>query len=459
MGKKRFLSRLTSVIVNSSNEGWGSQVYPVDMLQYDDNDEAAVVKKKDMTARLAWMEAGGYYGYEKSIRETLQENYARGKHGFMDVTFAKYLLDGRAVWVFEYEHNTKTVDNIPWYKWYELPEKERDQWHPTIRYGVKSDNSDDDLLDMPKVWPDDKEFITAFAEAFWEMAGVWLGMKLDKDVETVQLKVPKHNNGQMPNFVIGITGKSVYLRVGFNLSANDIESLSDDDRYAFTIAIQEYNEELQKVLSGLGNHSLKGEEGKEPKGAKETDYDLLRKAFKWVQKNVPGCRDGYADEGVAMINDNEERKRPIKVILADMKLSGVYGDVIARYEELKKKPKDSSSDEDGDTKSEEGSEPKPVSGDMKLKIENFERADKKLRGFDEVAKKLPFDWDRTFGTDPIYSEARKKGVLMGLPFVDTTAFELCLKFWRAGQEAPAVIEAFAEKEFEEASKVLAERKH
>lgn len=422
MKKKSFFTTLITGGIDSSREGWGSQVYPVDISRYNDSEKTDVQKKKDMTAKLAWMEAGSFYGYTKSIRETLQTNYAKGKSITVDVTFARYLLDGQFVWQFMYHHKTKTVDPTPWYKWYSLPEKERDDWYPTVRCGVKGDDGAKDLLDMVKTWDNDRDFVKVFAEAFWEMAGVWLGMKLDKDKETVQLKVPKHNHGKMPNFTIGIEGKSVYLRAGFNLSAKEIEELSEEERDEFMVAVQKFYKEFTTVLKGVGRNGLAVED--EETGPKKTDFDYLKEAFTWVQENVAGVRDKYAEDGIAMVENNQKRKKSIDVIIANMELTGDYEDVLTRYEEIKKDPKkaDETGDDEGKDKKDK-SEPK-TSGHVKA----YRQQEKKYG--DKATRMTPAMWaNGPFASCLWFKEARDPGQpLAGLEYTKYSIFEIAIEY-------------------------------
>lgn len=363
------------------------------------------------------------------------------------VTMPSYMTVGNFKWFFKYRHKTKDVSEIAWWEWLKLSNRERDDYAPVLYYRTLAESNEEEEPEVLNDMTLTGEKAQKFADAFYELAKPLLGIKLDPTVKDSVKEVPdpKKTEGiELADITVSDDSGWVLLG-GIKIPAEVLENLTPESQTLLVRSLNRLSQLYANASKAVSNKALKT---KGDEGPKKTILDFVKEAADELEKTDTSCKKGYAEEVVKTIDQllaNGFKPEGIMDLLAS---SGNHDKILEMAKKLQKEAKKAKPEDDNGTKSGDGGdEGTKVPSETKLQISWYERAEKKSKDLKEVAKKLPYDWDKEFGKNPTYNEARSSGALKGLPFIELTVFELCLRFLRAGQEVPTYIMDVAEEQY------------
>lgn len=365
----------------------------------------------------------------------------------MTVTMPSYMTVGNFKWFFKYRHKTKDVSEIAWWEWLKLSNRERDDYAPVLYYRTLAESNDGEEPEVLNDMTLTGEKAQKFADAFYELAKPLMGIKLDPTVKDSVKEVPdpeKTDGIELAPITVD-DGCGWVLSGEIKIPAEALENITPESQTLLVQSLNRLSKFFANASKAVSNKALKTEKDT---GPKKTTLDFVKEAAEKFEKTNPDCKKGYAEEVAKTIDQLLANGFKSEGIMDLLKSSGNHDKILEMAKKLQEEAKKAKPEGDGGSKSGDGDDGgTKVPSEIKLQISWYERAEKNSKDIKEVAKKLPYGWDEEFGKNPTYNEARSSGALKGLPFIELTVFELCLRFLRAGQEVPTDIANFAEEQY------------
>lgn len=421
-------------------------------------DFANVTKEKkllNMSAKISIVWAWNSYGFDDDDLADITKAAAEKRS--ITVMVPEYMTIGDFRWRLDYRHKTKDLPDITWDEYLKLSNRERDDYAPIVRYKTLSESTKGSKpKEIKKNTVLEDDMAQKFTDVFYELIRLLLGIKLDPTIKDSVKEVPdpkKAEGIELADITVS-DGSGWALSGGIKIPAEVLENLTPESHTLLVQSLDRLSQFFARASKSVSNKALKTEKDT---GPKKTVLDFTKEAAWKYEKENSDCKKGYAKDVEKTIDQLVASGYKPEGIMYLLKSSGNHDKILEMAKKLQKEAKKAKPEDDNGTKSGDGGdEGTKVPSETKLQISWYERAEKKSKDLKEVAKKLPYDWDKEFGKNPTYNEARSSGALKGLPFIELTVFELCLRFLRAGQEVPTYIMDVAEEQYKIAE---AELKH
>lgn len=276
--------------------------------------------------------------------DNLVKRYRKNDKTPVDISLLTYTLSDDFSWHLWFYHRHKTDCYIGWREWSKKSEAERAEYFAFFDYGIKGAKKggkkgapDVYRTDLTEDVPEDKDRFEVVYNTFFDLAKVCLGVKFKEDKDEILAGEPEFDkDNRLPPRMIGVDDEKGYFGIIIegNMPFKRYKELSVAQQTEFLEKISRLTGELQKITTGFSRYTLGASK---TSGPEESDFDLLRKAFDLIQQE-PGCREGYADSGKAMVSAKEADECPIADLIVFMKVSGDYTAVLEKYQELKDSP-------------------------------------------------------------------------------------------------------------------------
>lgn len=419
-------------------------------------DFANVTREKkllSMSAKISIVWA--WNSYEFDGEDLADVTKAAAEKRSIRIMVPEYMVIGDFRWRLDYRHKTKELPDIEWPDYLKLSNRERDDYVPIVRYKTLSESTEgSEPKEIKKNTVLEGDRAQKFADVFYELIRLLLGIKLDPTIKDSVKEVPdpkKAEGIELADITVS-DGSGWVLLGGINIPAEVLENLTPESQTLLVRSLDRLSLFFARASKSVSNKALKTEKDT---GPKKTVLDFTKEAAWKYEKENSDCKKGYAKDVEKTIDQLVASGYEPEDIMYLLKSSGNHDKILEMAKKLQEEAKKAKPEGDGGSKSGDGDDGgTKVPSEIKLQISWYERAEKNSKDVKEVAKKLPYDWDREFGKNPTYNEARSSGALKGLPFIELTVFELCLRFLRAGQEVPTDIANFAEEQYKIAEEAL-----